>query len=141
MRHGVLGQYPVLVCNLGTVKEHIQHVKAVLEKLHQLYAKLEKCTFHVTEVEFLGFILTPQGVQMDNRKVEEILQWLSSTSVKAVQSFLGFANFYQRFISDFSDIVHLITSLLRKYKIFMWSMEAEQAFTRLKHQFTSAAVL
>ncbi|XP_069498724.1 uncharacterized protein [Ambystoma mexicanum] len=113
-----------------SVQEHVHHLRAVLEKLrqHRSFAKLEKCVFHVTTVEFLGNILSPQGIQMDNRKVEAILQWPSPSSIKTVQSFLGFANFYRRFIADFLEIVHPITSLLRKNRTFQWTVEAKRAF-------------
>ncbi|XP_069467395.1 uncharacterized protein [Ambystoma mexicanum] len=117
-----------------TLDQHVHHVRAVLSKLCQyhLFAKLEKCAFHVTTVEFLGYILSPQGIQMDRRKVEAILQWPSPSSIKTVQSFLGFANFYRRFIADFSEIVHPITSLLRKNLVFQWTAEAKKAFQELK---------
>ncbi|XP_069460580.1 uncharacterized protein [Ambystoma mexicanum] len=125
-------------------EDHIGHVRAVLEKRcqHRLFAKLEKCFFHVTEVEFLGSILTPRGVHMDTRKVHAILQWPSPPpTTKGVQSMLGFANFYRRFIPNCSQIIHPITSLLKKNKTFFWSSEAENAFQELKQAFTSAPVL
>ncbi|XP_069478208.1 uncharacterized protein, partial [Ambystoma mexicanum] len=124
-------------------EEHQRHVKEVLERLrqHNLFAKLEKCVFNATEVEFLGFILSPNGVHMDSKKVDEIIKWPSPTSVKGVQSMLGFANFYRRFIPEFSRIVQPITALLKKNKRFEWSSEAEQAFQDLKAKFISAPVL
>ncbi|XP_069506371.1 uncharacterized protein [Ambystoma mexicanum] len=108
---------------------------------HRLFAKLEKCSFHVTEVEFLGFMLTPRGVHMDTRKVEATLRWPSPTSIIGVQSVLGFANFYRCFIPQLSQIVHPITSLLKKNKKFLLSAEAELAFQELKQAFTSAPIL
>ncbi|XP_069498702.1 uncharacterized protein, partial [Ambystoma mexicanum] len=124
-------------------EEHQRHVKKVLERLrqHSLFAKLEKCVFNATEVEFLGFILSPNGVHMDSKKVDAIIKWPSPTSVKGVQSMLGFANFYRRFIPEFSRIVQPITALLKKNKRFEWSSEAEQAFQDLKAKFISAPVL
>ncbi|XP_069506262.1 uncharacterized protein [Ambystoma mexicanum] len=98
------------------MEEHREHVKAILQRLreHQLYAKHEKCEFHQSTAEFLGFILSPQGVTMDKRKVEAILDWPSPTSVKEIQTILGFANFYRRFIEGFAQKVHPITRLLKK---------------------------
>ncbi|XP_069495598.1 uncharacterized protein [Ambystoma mexicanum] len=127
----------------ATEEEPVHHVRAVLEKLcqHHLYAKLEKCFFHVITVEFLDFILPPHGFQMDNRKVEAILNWPSPTSLKTVQGFLGFANFYRQIIPGLSDIAHPITSLLGKRKTFKWSPEAERAFKQCKTQFTMAPIL
>ena len=87
--------------------EHKNHVKQVLQALqkHQLFAKLEKCEFHVTTVQFLGFVISPEGLTMDDSKVQAILQWKSPKNVKGVQRFLGFANFYWRFYPNFSQIV------------------------------------
>ncbi|XP_069481529.1 uncharacterized protein [Ambystoma mexicanum] len=125
-------------------QDHVKHVRSVLAKLcqHHLYAKLEKCLFHVTEVEFLSFILTPKGIQMDAHKVDAILNWPAPNSFKGIQSNLGFANFFRRFILGFSQIVHPITSLLRKCnKKFQWTEETEKAFQELKVRFTSAPIL
>jgi hypothetical protein len=75
---------------------HTTHVCLVLTKLreHGLYAKLEKCEFHCSSVEFLGYIISLDGITMDNKKVATICEWAAPTRVKEVQSFLGFASFY-----------------------------------------------
>ena len=123
--------------------DHVQHVKAVLQRLREnsLYVKLDKCFFHTSSVEFLGYILSSEGITMDTRKVDAVMKWPVPTSVKEVQSFLGFANFYRRFISHFSEVVAPITSLLKKNKPFQWSLEAGKAFILLKERFTSAPIL
>ena len=84
-------------------KEHEKHVCLVLEKLREqgLYAKLEKCLFHQTEMEFLKFIATTEGLKMDPKKVETIVSWGTPMTVGDVQCFLGFANFYRIFIKDY----------------------------------------
>jgi len=88
-------------------KTHAKQVKEVLRRLrkHKLYAKPEKCEFHKEKVEYLGYILTPDGLFMDPAKVKTIQDWPEPRRVRDVQSFLGFANFYRRFIFNFSDIV------------------------------------
>ncbi len=76
--------------------EHLLHVKQVLEKLrhHHLYLKLEKCVFHTTSVHFMGYANRQHGIQMDQRRVEAILDWPQAATVKELQRFLGFGNFY-----------------------------------------------
>ncbi|KAL0183036.1 hypothetical protein M9458_022411, partial [Cirrhinus mrigala] len=86
--------------------EHRQHVQQVLQKLceHSLYLKLEKCEFHQPSVQFLDYNISAEGVQMDQGKVNAILEWPQPCSVKELQRFLGFSNFYHRFIKDYSSI-------------------------------------
>ena len=78
---------------------------------------------------------------MDPVKVKAIAEWEAPTSVKGVRSFLRFANFYRRFIKDFSDLVRPLTDLTHKDRHFTWSPEADTAFERLKAIFTSALAL
>ncbi|KAJ1208721.1 hypothetical protein NDU88_004104 [Pleurodeles waltl] len=123
--------------------EHVQHVKKILAALrkHHLYCKLTICEFHVTTVEFLGVILTPQGMVMAEKKVKAVSDWPTPKTVRDVQCFLGFAHFYRRFINHFSQTVAPITKLLRKKEKFVWSPEADQAFSTLKEAFSTALVL
>ena len=99
----------------NTKEQHISHVELVLQKLrqHKLYAKLEKCVFHQDTIEFLGYIVGKNGVRMDPAKVSSITSWPVPTSVRDVQCFLGFANFYRQFISNFSQRVLPLTTLTR----------------------------
>ncbi|KAJ1171611.1 hypothetical protein NDU88_003471 [Pleurodeles waltl] len=124
-------------------EEHTQHVRAVLSKLKEnhLFAKLEKCTFNVNKVDFLGYCPSPQGITMDVKKISAIADWPEPSSVKDIQKFLGFANFYRRFIAHFADIAAPITTLLRKGQRFLWTDEAAHAFQLLKQKFTSAPIL
>ena len=87
--------------------KHEQHVRLVLERLrqHNLHAKPEKCQFHTDTTEYLGFIVSPKGVAMDPAKTKVIGDWPTPRNLKEVQSFLGFANFYRRFIDAYSRIV------------------------------------
>ena len=91
--------------------KHTEHVHEVLHRLqkHGLYARPDKCRFSSNTVEYLGFILTKEGLKMDPSKVQTIQDWPKPRKVKDIQSFLGFANFYCCFISDYSDIVILLT--------------------------------
>ncbi|KAL0181815.1 hypothetical protein M9458_024221, partial [Cirrhinus mrigala] len=87
----------------STLTDHIQHVRSVLQCLiaHQLYAKEEKCEFHRGKVSFLGYIISSEGVAMDEKKVNAVLNWPRPATLKELQRFLGFANFYRRFIRHF----------------------------------------
>ena len=93
--------------------DHKKHVHEVLRHLHEngLYAHLDKCHFSEDTVEYLGFILSKDRLKMDPSKVQTIQDWPEPHKVKDVQSFLGFANFYCHFISDYSAIVILLPSL------------------------------
>ena len=118
------------------MSEHWRHVKEVLERLRQfqLYASLKKCQFFTGQVEFLGFIVTTEGVAMDQERVATIKEWPKPKSYREVQVFLGFANFYRRFIYGYSAIAALLTGLLKgskdgkKFGPFEWSGDAERAF-------------
>ncbi len=127
-----------------SLEAHIHQVRAVLKRLieHQLYAKKEKCEFHQTRVSFLGYIISADGVTMDNSKVQSVLNWPQPTTVKELQRFLGFANFYRRFIRNFSTIAAPLTSLLKGGRQRLdWSPSAQNAFQQLKNLFTTAPIL
>jgi hypothetical protein len=98
------------------VAEHRKHVREVLRRLrkHGLYAKGEKCEFHSDSVEYLGYMLSPEGLTMAPSKIQIIQDWPEPRKVKDIQSFLGFANFYRRFIYSYSDIVIPLTRLTHK---------------------------
>ncbi len=128
----------------GSLEEHEGHVSRVLQRLldNHLYMKPEKCEFHVTQAQFLGFIITPGHVEMEPKKVEAVLNWPIPTTVKEVQRFIGFANFYRRFITNFSSVVAPLTALTKGGGIKIhWGPEAAGAFEGLKRRFTSAPIL
>ncbi|KAL0157229.1 hypothetical protein M9458_048475, partial [Cirrhinus mrigala] len=126
------------------LQDHIQHVRAVLKRLiqNQLYAKLPKCAFHLSTVSFLGYIISAEGVTMDDNKVSAVLQWPRPQAIKDLQRFLGFANFYRRFIRGFSQVAAPLTSLTRNgSNKLAWTSSSERAFQDLKARFTSAPIL
>jgi len=124
-------------------KTHISHVKTVLELLRSagLYAKLEKCEFFVPFIDFLGHRISSEGIHMDPSKVSSILNWPTPSNIKDVQSFIGLANYYRRFIPGFATIARPLHKLLKKNIKFIWSSEAQTAFDTLKSKFISAPVL
>ncbi|KAI7806722.1 hypothetical protein IRJ41_010762 [Triplophysa rosa] len=124
--------------------EHRQHVSEVLQRLreHQLYLKAEKCTFHQYNIQFLGYNISAHGIQMDERKVETIRSWPIPSTIKELQRFLGFANFYRRFIQGYSSITSpLIQTLRNKPKSPSWTPAATKAMKKLQEAFTTAPLL
>ncbi|XP_061136628.1 uncharacterized protein LOC133155378 [Syngnathus typhle] len=122
---------------------HEHHVKSVLQRLldHRLYVKAEKSEFHVDTISFLGFIIAPGTVQMDPAKVSAVTQWPRPDNRKKVQQFLGFANFYRRFIRGFSATAAPLHALTSSTTPFCWTTEAEAAFQELKRRFSTAPIL
>jgi len=125
------------------IMQHREHVKGVLKRLQKagLYTKAEKCEFHSDSVEYLGYVLSPSGLTMSDAKVKTIQEWPEPKKVKDIQSFLGFANFYRRFIFNYSDIVIPLTYLTRKDASWNFDENCRKAFNTLKQAFTSAPIL
>ncbi|KAI2655839.1 Transposon Tf2-6 polyprotein [Labeo rohita] len=126
------------------LQDHVQHVRNVLQRLihHQLYAKLPKCEFHQTSTSFLGYIISHEGVTMDEHKVASVLNWPRPRTIRELQRFLGFANFYRRFIRNFSLVAAPLTDMTKKGPtVLKWTPQGEQAFTDLKTRFTTAPIL
>ncbi|KAL0148771.1 hypothetical protein M9458_055949 [Cirrhinus mrigala] len=128
----------------SSLTEHIQHVRAVLQRLisHQLFAKEEKCEFHRDKVTFLSYIISSEGVAMDDKKVNAVLNWPRPTTLRELQRFLGFANFYHRFIRHFSTVAAPLTAMVKKSTSRLsWSQPALQAFDYLRRRFSTAPIL
>lgn len=133
----------ILIATDGDIEKHRQIVNQVLEILEKndLFLKPEKCEFEKDKIEYLGVMVSNGQVTMDPIKVEGILEWPTPKSVKETQSFLGFCNFYRRFIKDFSKIAQPLFQLTRKGTIWNWNTPQEEAFKSLKAQFTTAPML
>jgi len=142
---GVLAYMDDILVYARTEEEHDRLVKNVLERLQQnrLAVSPEKCVWKAEEVEFLGYIIGRNGISMSQDKVEAVLAWERPTSIKEVQSFLGFANFYRRFIQGYSQVARPLTELTKKKEEgqWRWNPEAEKAFKELKKRFTTAPIL
>ncbi len=104
----------ILIYTKDSDQPHMDVVRWVLRQLqkHDLYANLKKCWFHKDEVQFLGFIVLVQGIRMEDKRIKAIRDWPEPQSVRDIQMFLGFTNFYKRFIKNFSRIAALLTSML-----------------------------
>jgi hypothetical protein len=108
---------------------------------HKLYAKFSKREFWLDSVKFLGHTISKDGISVDPRNVQEVMDWKPPKSVHQIRSFLGLAGYYCRFIPDFSRIAKPMTELLKKGVKFVWSEACEKAFHSLRQHLTSAPVL
>ena len=128
--------------------DHKRHVRAVLQRSieNRLYVKAEKCEFHTPSVSFLGYIFEGGQVRTDPHKIKDQrlsyrAEWPVPSFRKDMQRFLGFANFYRRFIRNYSQIASPLTRLTSTKLPFQWSSEAEASFATLKNCFTSAPIM
>lgn len=133
----------ILIFSDGSLTQHREHVRKVLGRLREagLQIDIDKCEFEVQSTKYLGYIVEAEkGIRMDPDKINAVLDWESPTTVKGVRGFLGFANFYRRFIRDFAKITRPLTDLTRKDAEveFRWTDKAEQAFQTLKRMFVTA---
>ena len=126
-----------------TLDHHRQVVRKVLDILrkNKLYLKAEKCEFEKKKIEYLGLIISHGRIEMDPVKIEGVSKWPEPTTVKEVQSFIGFCNFYRRFIQDFADIARPLHDLTRKTIAWKWTEKERAAFRKLKETITSSPVL
>lgn len=126
-----------------TQEEHDRHVRLVLDHLRAagLCANPAKCEWDRSEVEYLGFIISADGIKMNPKKLTTIVDWPEPSSVKDIQSFLGFTNFYRRFIDHYSEITVPLTRLTRKDVPFVFDKPARDTFETLKRCFTAFPVL
>jgi hypothetical protein len=124
-------------------EEHAEHLRLVLEKLreHQLYAKFSKCEFWLSEVTYLGHVISKDGIAVNPERVHAILDWTPPKNVKQVRSFLGLASYCRRFVENFSKIAKPLTDLLHKGVKFDWTEKCQDSFQTLKDKLTSAPVL
>ena len=108
---------------------------------YQLYAKFNKCEFWLTEVRFLGYVVSASGVLVDPKKVEAVMSWERPKLVFEIRSFLGLDGYYRRCIEDFSRLETPMTRLTRKEVKFEWDDRCKEAFQELKRRLTSAPIL
>ena len=114
----------------------------VLQKLcdARFYAKLENCISHQPQVEFLDYTISGEGLSMDPKKIQTIIEWRKPKSIRDVQCFIGFVNLYWYFIQDYTKIAIPLTHLTCKNKL-KWNSGANQAFQDFKTAFTMAPIL
>jgi len=126
-----------------TLEEHRTVTQRVMEFLqkHNLFLKPKKCEFEKTEGEYLGVIISQNSITMDPVKVAGVMEWPTPSNRKEVQSFLGFSNFYCRFIQGFSHLACPLFNLTWKDTEWQWGAEEQSAFDSLKERITMAPIL
>lgn len=127
-------------------KPGVDHEAAVSEVLdilsrHQLWLKPEKCEFSKPEVEYLGLLISRNKIRMDPGKVKAVTDWPAPRNLAELQRFVGFANFYRWFIDHFSSTTRPLHELTKDGVPYVWTDACQQAFDKLKKDFTSAPVL
>jgi transposase InsO family protein len=141
---GVIAFIDDILIYAETEEEHDKLAEEVLKRLKEnsLVVSPEKCVWSAKKVEFLGYVISQDGIEMATDKVESVLAWEPPKSLKETQAFLGFANFYRRFIKDFSRICRPLTESTKgDAKSWQWTVAMELAFDELKKMFTTAPIL
>ena len=126
-----------------TFEEHLTHLEQVFSRLRQagLRLKPKKCTFAQSKVEYLGHMVTREGIEVDPKKVQAVQNFPQPNNLKTLRSFLGLASYYRRFIPNFSKEASPLHSLTRKDAPFVWTPTCQRAFDKLKQLLTNAPVL
>ena len=115
-------------------EEHNELVKEVVKRLaeNDLYVKLEKYKWKVKEVGFLGVVIGPEGIKMEEDKVKGVIDWPTPKCVKDVQKILGLANYYHQFIQNFTAIARPLYNMVKKDQKWNWTEKQKKAFGELK---------
>ena len=125
-----------------TWEEHLEHLRSVLQTLreHQLFVKLSKCSFAQTEIQYLGHVISSEGVATDPEKTRAMEQWPQPTNATELRGFLGLTGYYRKFVQNYGTLAKPLTQLLTK-KGFAWTEQATVSFQKLKTTMTSTPVL
>ena len=132
----------ILIYSLNE-SDHEMHVREVLHRLKKagLQVDIQKCEFHAKQTKFLGFIIGIDGIRVDPNKISVVADWEEPSTVRGIQSFLGFCNFYRRFIRNYSRISKPLSRLIKKEVQFAFDATCKRAFAELKKRLLSAPLL
>ncbi|KAH9253863.1 hypothetical protein BASA81_008174 [Batrachochytrium salamandrivorans] len=132
-----------IVIYSDNMSDHIAQVQNVLRVLQDngLYCKAEKCHFYKSEIKYLGYIISADGLRMDPSKISAVQSWPTPKKVRDLQVLLGFTNFYRALIHDYSSMTANLTKLFKKDAPFVWGPEQEKSFQDLKTAFANSDFL
>ncbi|KAI3740183.1 hypothetical protein L2E82_30605 [Cichorium intybus] len=118
-----------ILINSRSKEEHSQHLRQVLETLRaeKLYTKFSKCKFWLRKVDFLGHVVSKEGIHVDPSKIKAIENWKAPRTPTEIRQFLGLAGYYRRFIKNFSKIAKPLTALTQKGVTFKWGDKQDTA--------------
>ena len=133
----------ILIYTKTTAEDHIRQVQLVFDRIrkHKLRLKLSKCTFLKRETKYLGFVITPRGVKIDENKIKAIRLIGPPQNSTETRSFLGCCSFFRKFIPSFSTVAEPMIALTRKRARFNWTPACQQSFEQLKASLTSVPML
>ena len=142
LRKFVLVFFDDILIYSSSLEEHLQHLQMVFGKLqeHKLKVKLSKCSFGNDKVEYLGHVITREGVAVDPTKIQAIAQWKKPDTLKGLRGFLGLAGYYRKFVKNFGIIAKPLTNMLKKNG-FYWNEASGDSFEQLKEALINTPVL
>ncbi|KZV31629.1 peroxidase 64 [Dorcoceras hygrometricum] len=142
LRKFVLVFFDDILIYSSSLREHTKHLQTVLEILqqNQLFVNEKKCDFGLTEIDYLGHVISGDGVAVDKKKIASVEAWPVPKNIKGLRGFLGLSGYYRKFIRDYGKIAKPLTELLKK-GCFGWCPAANTAFEELKQRLTTAPVL
>jgi hypothetical protein len=126
-----------------TWEDHLDHLEQVFERLYKAGLKLgrEKCVFAKNQIQFLGHVVSEEGIKPDPQKLELLKDWPIPRTKKDVRSFVGFASYYRKFIAKFSEIAQPLHKIMNEKSEYIWEEKQQQAFDKLREELLKEAVL